>query len=106
MSEQENRLVTRWDGHEVKLKALIPIIRDNSEWHETDQYKELISAVGVPEPFGEVERDLRGANFQQAVSIGHTAGDLAAPALEDRDGRIGDRLAGLHIGGPHQHLVG
>ena len=66
MSEQENRLVTRWDGHEVKLKALIPIIRDNSEWHETDQYKELISAVGVPEPFGEVERDLRGANFQEA----------------------------------------
>lgn len=39
--EQLQALRARWKGHEDELKALIPVIRSNPKWQESEEYKAL-----------------------------------------------------------------
>jgi len=60
--EQMKQLRERWKEYEDELEALIPVIRTDSKWEESDQYRVLIDALGpLPEGVEDVYRDLRGA---------------------------------------------
>ena len=62
--EQLQVLRDRWEGHEEELKALIPIIKADPKWEESEAYKALMEALGpLPEGVEEVKRDLRGVSL-------------------------------------------
>ena len=61
-------LTNRWLGHTDELQELIPIIRNNNDWHTSEAYTTLIAKL-PPDPKGgvrPVKRDLRGANLSRA----------------------------------------
>ncbi|MDP6040847.1 MAG: pentapeptide repeat-containing protein [Candidatus Latescibacteria bacterium] len=59
--QQIEYLRTRWHGHNEAIRALIPILKTDSFWYQSDKYKTLISSLApLPKDIPKSQRDLRG----------------------------------------------
>ena len=106
--EQLKALRDRWKGHEKELKALIPVIKADEKWHESEEYRALMDALdALPEGVEDALKDLRGAHLMEAHLEGayligaHLEGAYLWRAhLEGADLAVA-HLEGAHLGGTH-----
>jgi len=87
-------LKQRWTGHREALKKLIPVLRQDRNWHRSGEYEALAAGFGpLPEGVEGVERDLRGVNLDEA--------ELSGANLEEADlsgaNLVEARLAGADL---------
>jgi uncharacterized protein YjbI with pentapeptide repeats len=91
---QLEALKSRWTGHRDGLNKLIPLLKQDKNWHQSATYQELLKAKGpLPEGVEEVERDLRGINLDEM--------DLSGANLEEADlsgaNLVGAKLIGADL---------
>lgn len=88
-ARQMDALKMRWTGQREGLSKLIPILKQEKNWHHSATYRDLLKAKGpLPEGVEEVERDLRGINLDEM--------DLSGANLEGADLR-GANLVGVKL---------
>lgn len=90
-TRQLEALRLRWTGHREGVNKLIPVLKQDKNWHLSTAYEDLLKAKGpLPEGVEEVERDLRGINLDEM--------DLSGANLESADLR-GANLVGVKLVG-------
>ena len=96
--EQLKALRDRWKEHEKELKALIPVIKADGIWHESEEYRALMDALEeLPEGVEEALNDLRGADLREA----HLEGANLVGAYLEGANLWGAELQGADLVGAH-----
>ena len=89
--EQMRPLRNRWQGHEEELRALIPAIKSDLQWDESEAYRALMERLDpLPAGIEAVDGDLRGVNLSEV--------DLSGASLLEAD-LSGANLFGANLSG-------
>jgi uncharacterized protein YjbI with pentapeptide repeats len=73
-------LRTRWKGNEERLTELVPVIRTEGSWGESEAYRTLMNAmVPPPEGWQVLKKDLRGADLRE---VNLSGANLAEASLD------------------------
>ncbi len=99
--EQIKGLRERWQGHEVEVKNLIPIIKSDPDWHKSKTYQDLMQRLPpLPEGVDETEKDLRGAYLWGVELSGANLWRADLPGADlSRANLSGANLMGANLSG-------